>query len=613
MRKIYTINRAKVNFLQSVKLAFIALLLLPAAFSIAQDNISGRSSGPGQPGVEDIIAGQYSVPAIDVFNTLEEVDFSQQNTLASLAVAHADDALNVSSFSNTIKTENAVFLSFGFPGLPDGGKAGTINYVDSDGNIIWTADPTYQYDIAGIGRDDVAALNQKQTRSINDGSVVAMALGSLANTNSENSNSFGADKTFLLWGNDGANFSSGTKAATDWYSTDVDFTQYLRVQREWKVVVSGGSPVTVALYGFGLPGFSGTADTYYVLQDSDGDFTSGATATAMSGTPPFAVVTFPAGVSYFTFAENQSLSIQLIASNPTSGIESSSPAFNVVQNVVVGNDVTVDYTFSAGSAPAAATSDLSAGSFPTGTFTVTSGSTNATAYTLGIVEDCNVESDENLNIAISNPQYASLGTLTSQSYQITDDDLSIDPGYTAVDPTCYGGSDGSIDVTISGSATPSFSWTGPNGFTASTEDISGLESGTYVLTVSWGSGCSTNQSITLNDPVVISISEISVTDVQCAGANTGAISITAAGGTGSLSYSIDNGTSYQSASTFTGLAAGSYTVIVKDDNACETTPQSVFVKPTISIGDVTVNEIDGSATLQVTISGSVDQNVDCYG
>ncbi|MCK9335962.1 MAG: HYR domain-containing protein, partial [Candidatus Cloacimonetes bacterium] len=173
-----------------------------------------------------------------------------------------------------------------------------------------------------------------------------------------------------------------------------------------------------------------------------------------------------------------------------------------------------------------------------------------------------------------------------------------------------GSSDGSIDVTISGSATPSFSWAGPNGFTASTEDISGLEAGTYVLTVSWGSGCSTIQSITLNDPDVISISDISVTDVQCTGPNTGAISITAAGGTGSLSYSIDNGTSYQSASTFTGLAAGSYTVIVKDDNACATTPQSVFVKPTISIGDVTVNETDGSATLQVTISGSVDQNVD---
>ncbi|MDY0285809.1 MAG: HYR domain-containing protein, partial [Bacteroidales bacterium] len=529
MRKIYKINRAKVDFLQSVKLAFIALLLLHAGYSIAQDNISGRISGPGQPGVEEIIAGQYSVPAIDVFNTLEEVDFSQQNTFASLAVARADDAGNIHSFSNAINTENAIYLPFGFPGFPDGGKAGTISYVDSDGNVIWTADAIYQYDIAGIGRDDAAALNQKQTRSINDGSVVAMALGSLSNTNSENSNSFAADKTFLLWGNDGANFSSGSKAATDWYSTDVDFTQYLRVQREWKVVVSGGSPVTVALYGFGLPGFSGTADTYYVLQDNDGDFTSGATATAMSGAPPSAVVTFPAGVSYFTFAENQNLEINLIAANPSSGIETSSPAFNVETNVAVGNDVMVDYTFSAGSTNPASSADLTAGSFPTGTFTVSSGSTTATAYTLGIVDDCDVENNETLDIDIDNAQYATIVSPSNQTYTIIDDDLSLDPGYTVVDPICYGSSDGSIDVTISGSATPSFSWAGPNGFTASTEDISGLEAGTYTLTVSWGSSCTMVQAFNLTEPSELQ-AVISGDAEICTGESTD-ISVLISGGT----------------------------------------------------------------------------------
>lgn len=61
------------------------------------------------------------------------------------------------------------------------------------------------------------------------------------------------------------------------------------------------------------------------------------------------------------------------------------------------------------------------------------------------------------------------------------------------------GGDGAIDITVAG-GTPNytFAWTGPNGFTASTEDISNLEDGTYSVTITDGNGCTT----TLNDVVV---------------------------------------------------------------------------------------------------------------
>ena len=46
------------------------------------------------------------------------------------------------------------------------------------------------------------------------------------------------------------------------------------------------------------------------------------------------------------------------------------------------------------------------------------------------------------------------------------------------------GTDGAIDLTIDGGIAPYLiSWTGPGGFTSSSEDISGLEPGTYVVTV----------------------------------------------------------------------------------------------------------------------------------
>lgn len=54
----------------------------------------------------------------------------------------------------------------------------------------------------------------------------------------------------------------------------------------------------------------------------------------------------------------------------------------------------------------------------------------------------------------------------------------------SVTNTVAGFSSGAIDMSVSGGVAPyTYTWSGPSGFSASTEDISGLATGTYTVTV----------------------------------------------------------------------------------------------------------------------------------
>jgi hypothetical protein len=77
--------------------------------------------------------------------------------------------------------------------------------------------------------------------------------------------------------------------------------------------------------------------------------------------------------------------------------------------------------------------------------------------------------------------------------------------------SCDGGNDGKIEMTISGgSGNYVYSWTSPNGFTASTRNIEGLKAGVYTCVVSDVNGCilTPNPEFTLTDPNPLDINLI---------------------------------------------------------------------------------------------------------
>jgi len=105
--------------------------------------------------------------------------------------------------------------------------------------------------------------------------------------------------------------------------------------------------------------------------------------------------------------------------------------------------------------------------------------------------------------------------------------------------------DGSIGITVSG-GTPfmpgssySFSWTGPNGFVATTEDIANLGVGSYTVTVTDENGCTDSKTYNLTAYVPCMFRHDSTQSVSCYLEQDGKIYIDSLAGTGDYTISID--------------------------------------------------------------------------
>lgn len=132
------------------------------------------------------------------------------------------------------------------------------------------------------------------------------------------------------------------------------------------------------------------------------------------------------------------------------------------------------------------------------------------------------------------------------------------------DALCNAQCNGTVTVSGSGGPAPyTYSWnTTP---VQNTATASNLCAGTYSVTVTDASGCSTVQSVTVNEPAALSVST-SIVDARCSLPN-GEASATGQGGVSPYTYSWST-TPAQTTATATGLSAGQYTVTITDANGC---------------------------------------------
>ena len=128
---------------------------------------------------------------------------------------------------------------------------------------------------------------------------------------------------------------------------------------------------------------------------------------------------------------------------------------------------------------------------------------------------------------------------------------------------------GAIELDITGgTGTITIDWVGPNGFTSDQEDLFNLETGDYTVLVTDESLCSF--TTTYQVPEIISVEvEFVITNIDCFGANDGAISTTVTAGESPFDFLWLGPNGFTNVNVDIALLeAGDYTLTVTDDNGC---------------------------------------------
>ncbi|GAA4848062.1 hypothetical protein GCM10023331_35970 [Algivirga pacifica] len=172
---------------------------------------------------------------------------------------------------------------------------------------------------------------------------------------------------------------------------------------------------------------------------------------------------------------------------------------------------------------------------------------------------------------------------------------------------CFGEAAGSIDLTVTGgSGDVSYSWTGPNAFTSTEEDIDNLLAGTYTVTITDNLyGCSKTLSFEVTQPDgPLLIDDAIIKDIACNGDNDGSINLSVSGGTPPYSFDWSDGSVKKD---LLNVPGGEYTVVVTDANGCTLEASYIIEEPdplllTLTPTDVLCNG-EGTGSIDATIEG----------
>ena len=220
---------------------------------------------------------------------------------------------------------------------------------------------------------------------------------------------------------------------------------------------------------------------------------------------------------------------------------------------------------------------------------------------------------------IGNPQAVNVPTASVTSGTL--------PNHNGRDITCVGANNGQITISASG-GTGSFQYSINNGtnYFANGGVFSPLPPGTYTIKVKDSNGCEKIAAapLTVSDPPSLIAGTAAGTNPLC-NLSTGSITVSSsAGGTGTLQYSRDGVSAFQTGNVIANVPAATYNnITIKDANGCTaivpstvtlTAPPAIGVGSTITQptcfgstnGKITVTATNGVGILQYSKDGGTN-------
>lgn len=169
---------------------------------------------------------------------------------------------------------------------------------------------------------------------------------------------------------------------------------------------------------------------------------------------------------------------------------------------------------------------------------------------------------------------------------------------------CFGGSDGSATVAVTG-GTPaySYSWSPKGGVTGS---AIGLTAGIYSVTVSDNMGCQASANVNISQPnaLIAKIDRANSNNVSCYDGNDGNTLVSVSGG--AIPYSYAWSPNISEGSFATDLVAGNYSIKITDQKGCTATDSINITEPAPILTNVTTtpaNCTNDNGSASVSVSG----------
>ena len=326
-----------------------------------------------------------------------------------------------------------------------------------------------------------------------------------------------------------------------------------------------------------VPSISSFTDATCGLNDGS------ATATASGGTPGYTYSWLPSGGNAAT-ASNLGAGIYTVtvtdanSCTSTTTVSISNIGAPTVTTQALTNVTCFGFTDGSVTISATGTGPFTYNWTPTGGNSATASNLGQGTYTVTVTDN--------------------VGCTAIHTITITEP-TAITNSITSVDATC-GNNNGTASVTPTGGTGPyTYAWN----TSQTTQQITGLSSGGYTVTVTDANGCTSTATVAISNSGAPSIQVQSQSDPTCFGQTNGTAQILATGGTGPYTYNwAPSGGTGSSAS---GLGAGTYTVTVTGADGCTQTQTIALTAPTILVTTTsqspdTCNSSNGNAAISVS-------------